>query len=43
MKQKLSKKIIKKQNPYKVSKKFMAWVEEFNREHEDVLRELAKR
>ena len=42
MKQKTSGKILKKQNPYKVSKRFMEWLENFNNEHKDALKELAK-
>lgn len=43
MKQKSSKRTIKKQNPYKVSKKFISSVNEFIRKHDSVLRELAER
>jgi len=42
MKQRISKKIVKKPVP-KVSKAYMRMVEKLMDEHDDVLRELAKR
>ncbi len=42
MKQKSPKKVLKKQNSFKVSKKFTEWVEGFMNNHQDALKELAK-